>query len=70
MKYEERFMSAEARRVYYGRLAALSISRKVEMVSELGESVKDVARSVIRATMPWLGPLEVEGELRRRSADR
>ena len=66
MKYEDRFMSPEARRVYWDGLARLSIARKIEMVSELKETVKALARSVIGAQSPHLSPDEVEQELKRR----
>ena len=66
MKYEDTLLPQDVRRERLGRLAQLSISRRVEIVSELRESVKQVAREVIKATHPQYSEAEVEQELLRR----
>jgi len=68
MKYEESLLPATARRLYLTRLASLGIARRVEIVSELRESARLVAREMIEASSPALSAEEVERELRRRAA--
>jgi hypothetical protein len=66
MKYEDTLLPQDVRRERLRRMAQFSISRRVEMVSELRESVKQVAREVLKATKPELSEAEIEREVRRR----
>lgn len=66
MKYEDTLLPRGIRRERLRRLAEMSLPRRVEMVSELRESVKQVAREVIVALNPGLSDDDVERELLRR----
>lgn len=66
MKYEDRLMSPEVRRLYWGRLRAFSPEQRIVIAAQLWETAKEVTRAGIRAQNPQLSPEHVERELRRR----
>ena len=66
MKYEDRFMSAEARRIYIGGLRRMSGAQKLRMIAEMWETAKALARAGVRQQHPEFDSHAVQEEMRRR----
>jgi len=66
MKYEERFMSEEARRVYMAGLRRMSASDKLRTIAGLWETARTLAETGVRAQHPDWNESRVREEVRRR----
>lgn len=66
MKYEDRLMDPEVRRLYYERLRAMPGSQKVRLMSDMHEQARRMVRASIRNHNPNWTEEQVEAEARRR----